>query len=201
MLKEEVDLFLSEVRTFMRDFKIKEVMEQTGNNIKIVEPKKSLFSFLWKGNKTKDQLNELGGILTGSRALSLYRFNGEPIISRKPQDWDYLLDKRSFMKFCGLNNLTNLKYEHDRITLNLVTGIYTYNAGYGTYDPRYLFRYDFDIIAKEQMPIYFQVGSYKVSTLESIIEEKIKMIEREGRSGKHLTDLIQIMSKIEAYGK
>lgn len=202
MDKKEVKLFISEIRTFLRDFKIQEVMQETGNQFQILEPKKSFWSFLWRGNKTKEQLNSLGGIVTGSRALSMYRFNGEPIITRKSRDWDYLLDKRSFMKFCGLNNLTDLKYEHDRITLNLTTGYYIFDAGYGSHDPRYLFRHDFDIIAKEQMPLHIQVGEYRVATLESIIEEKLKIIENDKwEAGKHLSDCIQIMSKLEAYAK
>lgn len=114
MIEEEVKLFVSEIRTFIRDFKIKELMEDTGNRIEIVTPKKRLLEFLWPGTKYIKQLNGLDGIITGSRALSLYRINGESIIKRKPKDWDYLLDKRNFMKFCGLNNLTDLKYEHVR---------------------------------------------------------------------------------------
>ena len=202
MISQEIEIFVSEIRTFIRDFKIKELMEDTGNRIEIVLPKKKLLGFLWPGTKTIKQINELDGIITGSRALSLYRINGEPLIKRKPKDWDYLLDKRNFMRFCGLNNLTDLKYEHDRITINHITGHYAYNAGYGSYDPRYLFRHDFDIIAKEQLPTYIQVGEFKVATLESIIDEKLKIIESSKyEQSKHLKDCIQIMTKLEAYGK
>lgn len=201
-MKKEVQLFVSEIRTFIRDFKIKELMEDTGNRIELVLPKKKLLGFLWPGSKTINQLNQLDGIITGSRAISLYRINGEPIIARRPKDWDYLLDRRNFMKFCGLNNLTDLKYEHDRITLNLITGHYAYNAGYGSYDPRYFFRHDFDVIAKEQLPTFIEIGEFKVATLESIIDEKLKIIETNGyNSDKHLKDCIQIMTKLEAYGK
>lgn len=206
MIKEEAENAIADIRTFMRDFKIKEIMEITGNKFEIITPKRSVFSFLWKGNRTINQLSDFGGIVTGSRALSMYHINGQPILNRKPQDWDFLIDKKNFMKFCGINNLKNIKYENNRVRINLTSGLYIFNAGYHSDNPVYLFRHDFDIVAKENMPIYTQIGKYKVATIESIIEEKLKIVEEHlknynNTSSKHIDDCIQIMTKLEAYGK
>lgn len=202
MKKKDVELLVSEIRTFLRDFKIQEVMQEKQNKIEIVTPKKSIFSFLYKGLRKQKQLDQLGAIVTGSRALSMYRINGESLITRKPDDWDYLLDKKSFLKFCGLNNLTNIKYGQDRITVNFTSGVYVGDYGYGSPDPQYIFKHEFDIISKEKLPISIRVNNFNVATLESILHEKLEIIESNGyTSGKHLQDCIQVMTKLEAYGK
>jgi hypothetical protein len=45
--KEQVEEFISETRTFLRDFKMKEILENHSNEFHIERPKKGLFSFLY----------------------------------------------------------------------------------------------------------------------------------------------------------
>lgn len=201
MKSKEKKMMLADIKAFMRDFKLNELMQNTGNKIEVVAPKKRLLSFLWPGNKKIKQLNSLGAVITGSRALTLFRINGEPLLDRKVRDWDFLLDRKNFLRFCGLNSLTNLQYGIDRITVNLTTGMYVFDTGYHTSEPRYLFRHDFDIISKEDLPLFYEIDGFRVSTLEHIFQEKIKLIEDDIDSEKHLRDCIQIMTKLEAFSK
>lgn len=206
MTKEQVEEFISETRIFLRDFKMKEVLENHSNQFQVIRPKRGLFSFLYKGWRTIDEIGKLGGIITGSTALSLYRFNGNPLISRKPQDWDIMLSRDSFLKFCGLNNLNDFYYDKDRISIHLDKGIYIGDYGYHSRDPKFLFKHDIDLIAKDKLPEYFQVGEYKIATLESILHEKLNYIEdsiklNRNISIKHIEDCNSIISKIHAYSK
>lgn len=206
MTKEQVEEFVSETRIFLRDFKIREMFEDNSNEFKISRPKKGLFYFLYKGWKTIDEISSLGGIIVGSQALKLYTFNGQPLLQRKAEDWDIMLERDKFLKFCGLNNLNRFYYDKDRITINLQKGIWVGDYGYHTSDPKYLFKHDIDLIAKDKMPEYFQVGKYKIATLESILQEKLNFIEdslKQNRnvSIKHIEDCNSIVSKIQAYSK
>jgi len=202
MNKKQKEEFISETRIFLRDFKMKEVLENHSNEFQIDRPKRGLFSFLYKGWKTIDQLSDLGGIITGSTALSLYKFNNRPLLNRKPQDWDIMLNRDNFLKFCGLNNLNKFYYDKDRITIHLERGIWVGNYGYTTSEPHYIFKHDIDLIAKDKMPEFFQVGKYKIATLESILNEKLLFIEQENYiDEKHIEDCNSIISKIHAYSK
>jgi hypothetical protein len=73
-------------------------------------------------------------------------------------------------------------------------------------DPKFLFKHDIDLIAKDKLPEYFQVGKYKIATLESILHEKLNYIEdsiklNKNISIKHIEDCNSIISKIHAYAK
>jgi len=159
---------ISESRIFLRDLKIRDILENR-NQFKITQPKRGLFSFLYRGWKTIDEVSKLGGIISGSRALSLYRINGSPIINRKPNDWDILLSRDSFLKFCGLNNLSDFYYNKDTISIQLKSGIYV-GRDYWDEKRNYIFKHDIDLIAVDELPEYIQIGKYKVATLESILQ-------------------------------
>ena len=202
MTDDQITDFISETRTFLRDFKIKELLDLKSNEFKILKPKRGIFSFLYKGWRKIDELSELGGIITGSTALSLYRFNGQPLINRKTNDWDILLSKENFLKFCGLNNLSNFYYDKDRIMINLSSGIFVGNYGYHETYPHYILKHDIDLIAKSKLPEYVKVGQYRIATLEHIIHEKLDMIEKNKRGqAKHIEDCNLIITKLHAYAK
>ena len=125
-----------------------------------------------------------------------------PLLNRKPQDWDIMLNRDNFLKFCGLNNLNKFYYDKERITIHLERGIWVGNYGYTSSEPLYIFKHDIDLIAKDKMPEFFQVGKYKIATLESILNEKLLFIEQENYiDEKHIEDCNSIISKIHAYSK
>jgi len=193
----EVKEFLAETKSEFRDFKLSEMVVDSKNKITLKTPKKGFFSFLHKGWGLIDDLNEMGGILTGSTALSFYRFNGEPLLGRTPQDWDYLLDRETFLKFCGKNNISNFKYSTGRIMILKLEIINMGSDGYGG-DDRFLFKHEIDIVAQDYKPSYIEIGKYKVATLESIIQGKLDLIELSGDK-KHIEDCNYIISKLHSH--
>ena len=190
---------ISESRIHLRDLKIRGILEDK-NKIKVVPPKRGIFSFLYRGWKTIDEVSKLGGIISGSTALSLYRIEGSPIINRKPNDWDILMSRDSLLKFCGLNNI-DFRYDKDTISIQLKKGIYV-GRDYCDESPNYIFKHDIDLIGTDELPDHIQVGRYKIATLDSILEDKIRRIEgalRLTQDNKHVVDCKSIISKIHAY--
>lgn len=203
MTEEQVYNFISETKIFLRDFKTSELIDDSSNEFKIVAPKKEFLSFLYKGWRTIDELSKMGGIITGSKALELYRFNGQKIIHRNTDDWDILISRDNFLKFCGENNLSKFYYDKDRISIDIKHGIYLGTDGYGV--ENYIFRHDIDIIGTDSLPTYKSIGKYKIASLESIIFEKLLLVEESKKSShnitKHIEDCNLIISKINAYKK
>ncbi len=203
MNTDQVYNFISETKIFLRDFKTSELINDSSNEFKIVLPKKEFLSFLYKGWKTIDELSKMGGIITGSKAIELYRFNDQKIIHRTTDDWDILISRDNFLKFCGENNLSKFYYDKDRISIDIKRGIYLGTDGYGV--ENYIFKHDIDIIGTDSLPTYKSIGKYKIASLESIISEKLSLIEDNIRnkvvSTKHIEDCNLIISKINAYKK
>ena len=194
----EVKDFLTETKAIFRDFKLSEMIGDCNNKITLKTPRKGFFSFLYSGWDLIDDLNEMGGVLTGSTALSFYRFNGESLLGRSPQDWDYLLDRETFLKFCGKNNISNFKYSTSRIMVDIKTGVNMGSDGYGGPD-RFMFKHEIDIVAQDgDKTPYIEVGKYKVATLESIIQGKLDLIELSPET-KHIKDCNYIISKLHSH--
>lgn len=190
---------IAEIKSTIRDIKMKSVLDQDFNkNFEIDIPK---FNPLYKGNKYVKQLNSLGGILTGSRALSFYRINNHPIINRKPDDWDYILDKKSFLSFCSINNIGDYKHKEDGgMTTNFKTGIRT-GYSYDGDEKTYIFKHLIDIFTSDDITSYIEYRGWKIATLSEILESKLKLIERNIDSEKHKYDCNLIIAKISTHLK
>ncbi len=206
MKSDQVHIFISEFTSILRELKLNSLDGE--NPLKISSPKRKVSSYILN-RKTYNKLsefNKLGGIIGGSRALKYYTLNGVPLLNRDCDDWDIILSKDSLFKFCANHNLSNIMYDKEVITLNVSTGFCTGTSSYSD-KPTYLFRHDFDILSTPNMPQYVECDGYKISTLQSILHEKIELVKADinkyrvpsDYSSKHLTDCIEIMVKFTAY--
>jgi len=205
---------LSEIRKYVRDITLSVIMEESYNiTIDKVEDRFSFGIFRGKRKKAFKQLNNLDAILTGSAALSLYRINGELIFERrKPKDFDFIVIHENLLRFCGMNNLTNVKYGDKVVSINLILGI---DRGYSSYGGHngWLFKTGIDLISKDKDVNFIEVGEYKIENLFDIIRFKLKLIDSSDlnplkstyfltsdQRDKHINDLYSILTKILAYG-
>jgi hypothetical protein len=208
MRVDQVQNFLNDMTSTMRNLKLSSLL---GNSLINTEtPKKPFWSFLKSRSYERvRELNEMGGIITGSRALKYYKINGVPLLKRKAKDWDIILNRSAFFKFCSDNSLSKLMYEKGFIQVDFNSGIFLGTDSYNS--ERWLLRKDFDIISKDETDdIYIEIDGYKISTLESIINEKMSFIQNDlggwiksanyedTTNGKHLSDCVEIMVKLTA---
>lgn len=144
---------------------------------------------------------DLGGIITGSRALKFYHYNGAPLLDRSCDDWDIIIPKGSLMQFCTMNKIFNVNFNQEVIRVNFNTGMFT---GYNSYSDsaEYIFKHEFDILAKEKLPEFNQIGIYRIAKLETILDEKIKLIKESSCKSirqfdtKHFMDCNEVMMKV-----
>jgi hypothetical protein len=195
----------AEATAFIRDLKLNSVLNS--DSVRLNPPRSGMFPSLSRGRRMLDQLRALGGVVTGSRALAMYTVCGRPVLGRRPNDWDVLLDTDSFWRFCADNNLTGIKFGNDRMRINLTTGIHLGSDGYGGGE-RYLFRYDLDVVARDALPAHSECGGWRVASLESILAEKLRLYQgladgyyKDHEAEKHGRDLVGVMTKFRAYLK
>ena len=154
-------------------------------------------------------MKELDGVLTGSAALSMYRINGVQIFKRYPNDLDFMISRDNFMKFCGMNNFTNVKYTNTVVSLDFYTGKDKGTDSYGSHRGYYLHT-DFDVIGTDEDVKYEVVGDLKVAKLLDIVNYKLHLIDKymtnmgkydrdaHREAEKHTNDLFMIVTTIAA---
>jgi len=199
---KNIDDLIGVLESFIRDLKINQF---TGdNNIGLIPIRRKFFS---RSQKMLDQLCDLGGIITGSFALKHYTIFDQPLLDRKINDFDVIISRDSFLKFCKEKNFKRSTYDKDRLVMNINTGLYIGSYGYTSKTPSYLFGKTFDIIVKDDTSQFNQVGKYRIATIENILSEKLKLFKYDLQycrlyvfsrsiSSKHLDDIIESMVKI-----
>jgi hypothetical protein len=190
MSTRDKEKFTREVEAFIRDIKLNSILD---DNLSIVKHKKTLFNFFWKGWKVIDELYNIGGTITGSTALSMYRYKGHPIINRKPNDFDFILNKENFRRFCGLKNISDIEIRGGNMRLSLKTGIIFYS----NYGDTNIFNHDIDCITDDNFDRFKEYNGIKIANLDYIIEQKLKLFNSGGELEKNFKDLHMIMSRFK----
>jgi hypothetical protein len=205
---------LNDIKRYLRDIKFSIIFGEgqitLKNDLEEFSGKVPFFfgkSHQKKRNKYIEQMKELDGVLTGSAALCMYRINGVQIFKRYPNDLDFMVSRDNFMKFCGMNNFTNVKYTNQVVSLDFYTGKDRGEDSYGMHRG-YYFHTDFDVIGTDEEVDYEVVGDLKVAKLMDIINYKLHLIEKymkdltnrdaEIESKKHIHDLFMIVTTIAA---
>ena len=194
----------NDIKSYLRDLKFSVLFDDT--KITLDEFTDWGGFFYKKRRKCLEKLVELGAVLTGSTALSLYRINGQKIFNRDPGDLDFVLSRDNFVAFCGLYNLTDVTYTNTVVSINLNTGKYRGRDSYG-YDRGYAFGSQFDIIGDDESKNFQMSGKMKVENLIDIINYKTQLIENYLGSGdrtlislsnKHINDLWTLISRLNS---
>lgn len=187
---------LSEVKSYFRDIKMS-ILLSDRFNFKVDDTNlNDSFNFLRKNKAVIKYTNELGAILTGSRALSSYSVNGGKILERKPRDWDFLITKKMAFDIC---DKFNIEYNLTDKVINIDTQIVQFYPSYSDIPNRY-FVQDVQLIIVNELPSFVKGEKYKIAELSYILEEKIKGVEyhkNKYSKSKHLSDLNKIIVKLE----
>jgi hypothetical protein len=204
---------LNDIKRYLREIKFSiifgEGMITLENNLKEFDNKVPFLfgkSHQRKRNMYIKQIKELDGVLTGSAALSMYRINGVQIFKRYPNDLDFMVSRDNFIKFCGMNDFTNVNYDNTVVSLDFQTGKNRGTDSYGCHRGYYFYT-DFDVIGTDEDIKYEVVGDLKVAKLLDIVNYKLYLIDKymndttrmaEREAKKHINDLFMIVTTISA---
>lgn len=198
---------LLEIKSFVRDLNLNLITNNHKIEIDTSKRYNDKIRLFMPSRKLINHIVESGGILTGSRALRCYKINGKPILDRRTKDWDFIVTQEMAFKIC------------DKFDIGIIPGIdkviSVSNQRYWRH-PDYTEAYrvgpvDVQLIIKNELPEYESVDGLKISSLQYIINEKMKAIEdladkvinsssslksEESKElGKHLDDMTQTIIK------
>lgn len=194
---------LVEIKSYIRDIKINLLMSSVYKITHDISKQSDGLQFLRKNNKLIKYTKSLGGVLTGSRALKCYKINKIPILERQTKDWDFIITREMAFKICN-------KF---KIEYNLVETVLSIRSSFISGDSAYsgttrIMPQDVQLIIKDELPEYTQIGKTKLADLSYIINQKVDIIEEYNKSTiysrllseynnveKHKKDLINVVIK------
>lgn len=176
--KDSIQKWVDSQRIFVSSLNTDELLN---SGFVLNSPRRGLAPFLRKGWKTIDQLKDLGSIVNGDIALSLYTKNGVRLLNHDPYKWDLILLRDKFIDFCDKRKLDDFEYHEGRISTQFEEG---YNLG--TFikngpidiklDPLYILTHEIKISGSEFLPDYINVNGWKINKIENILNEKLDKI-------------------------
>lgn len=180
-------------REYIRDIKLGILTGKYNIEIKSSN-KRGFFSFLKPGYRLVNDIIDRGAILTGSRALKCYLVNGYPVLDRRPDDWDFVIDESTALKICDDYRV----YDYDKkVGQNFIIPINRQMILLrdSTYGDKRIVPVNINLIVVNENPSHKIVDGVKFADFGYIIEEKNKLSNGEYNS-KHSDDLKQIIARI-----
>jgi len=147
-------------------------------------PKKKLIKFI----------NEVGGVLTGSRSMKCYDINGKIVLDRKTNDWDFIITESMAYE---IFDEFDIKYDLFSKFISIQGQNWWRHPDYS--DSYRVGPVDINLIIVDEQPEWFEVGGYKITNLSYVLSEKIKLIKdinmKNEDKTKHFEDLRQFVVK------
>ena len=150
---------------------------------------RSKYQFLKLNWKLIKYVTNLGGVLTGSRALKCCTINSSSMLDRRPNDFDFLITKKMAFQIC----------DHFKFNYNLTDNVISIKKQLWTSYPDYsddIIRrgaVDVHLIIVDELPEFIEQNGIKITPFTYVINEKLKMIEdgstKKDDKQKHADDL------------
>ena len=150
---------------------------------------RSKYQFLKLNWKLIKYVTNIGGVLTGSRALKCCTINSSSMLDRRPNDFDFLITKKMAFQIC----------DHFKFNYNLTDNVISIKKQLWTSYPDYsddIIRrgaVDVHLIIVDELPEFIEQNGIKITPFTYVINEKLKMIEdsstKRDEKQKHADDL------------
>jgi hypothetical protein len=179
------------LKAYIRDINLSMITDDYDVKYDVTK-RKSKFQFLKKNWNLIKYVTEMGGVLTGSRALKCCTINGRVMLDRNVDDFDFIITKKMAFQIC----------DHFKIVYNLTDNFISVKkqrwTSYHSYsDPTRVGSVDVHLIIKDELPDYIEQNGVRISPFTDIINAKYKFIEdgKEKDTIKHQEDLSFISMK------
>ncbi len=179
---------ISEIKTMQRDLKLNQLYDSKVITVDISSFPSRLY-FWWKKRRMIKYLLKKGYILTGSRALNCYLVNDRKVIDRKSKDWDFLVTKEQFIDICRDYKIYDFNFNSKsyRIDNHLMVFSGSYSSSETIVLPTTI-----ELFIKDKLPDFVESNGVRFASLDSIIECKLELVEKNIEVEKHRIDLKSI---------
>lgn len=176
--KDSIQKWVDSQRIFVSSLNTEQLL---ASSFTLNSPERGFIPFLRKGWKTIDRLNDIGAVVNGDLALSLYSKNGVRLLNHAPYKWELLLLRDKFINFCDEQKLDDFEYHEGKISTQFKDGHHL-----GTFlkngpinielNPLYILTHEIKISGSELLPDYVEINGWRINKIENILNDKLDRI-------------------------
>jgi hypothetical protein len=198
--------YLNEIKAYMRDINLEILTNYPDVKIDISKRYYNRFRLFYPSRKLINYVTNIGGVLTGSRAIRCYTISGKPILERKVSDWDFIVTLDMAFKICA---------DMDIEEIPQVGGVISIKNQRRYVHPAYSDSYrvgpvDVQLIVKEELPDYTEIDGVRIANFGYSVSQKIGLTsdlqskltgrncEIDQNHKKHLADLREMIIKFNS---
>lgn len=153
----------------MRDINLEILMNSPDVKIDVSKRYYNKFRLFYPSRKLIKYVTNIGGVLTGSRAIRCYTISGKPILERRVNDWDFIVTLDMAFKICADMGIEEIPQ---------VDGVISIKNQRRWAHPSYQDAYrvgpvDVQLIVKEELPDYTEIDGVRIANFGYSISQKI----------------------------
>jgi hypothetical protein len=161
--------YLNEIKAYMRDINLDILMNCPDVKIDVSKRYKNKFRLFYPSRKLIKYVTNIGGVLTGSRAIRCYTIGGKPILERRVNDWDFIVTLDMAFKICDDMGIEEIPQ---------IDGVISIKNQRRWAHPDYQDAYrvgpvDVQLIVKEELPDYTEIDGVRISNFGYSVSQKI----------------------------
>jgi hypothetical protein len=160
---------LNDIKSYLRDINL-EILT-TNQDVKIDVSKRyyNRFRLFYPSRKLIKYVTNIGGVLTGSRAIRCYTISGKPLLERKVNDWDFVVTLDMAFKICDNMGIDEIPQ---------IDGVISIKNQRRWAHPSYEDAYrvgpvDVQLIIKEELPKYTEEDGVRIANFGYSVSQKI----------------------------
>ena len=193
---------VTEIKTFVRDINLTLLSTSKKVDIDISKRYCDKIRLFMPNRKLIKYVTEIGGVLTGSRALRCFKIDGKQMFDRRSKDWDFVVTTEMAFNICN---------KFDISVIPGVDKVISIKGQRHWRHPAYSDSYrvgpvDVQLIIKDELPGYKEIKGVRIANFGYTIAQKSimidEMIEEKGGSwrvgdelNKHIEDMTQLIIK------
>lgn len=198
--------YLNEIKSYLRDINLEILMNNQDVKIDISKRYYNRFRLFYPSRKLIKYVTNIGGVLTGSRAIRCYAIQGKPILERRVNDWDFIVTLDMAFKICA-----DMEIEE----IPKIGGVISIKNQRRYMHPAYSDSYrvgpvDVQLIIKEELPEYTEINKVRIANFGYSVSQKIglttdlhsklgsKSGEENDQYHKHISDLKEMIIKFNS---
>jgi hypothetical protein len=161
--------YLNELKAYLRDINLEILMESPDVKIDISKRYYNRFRLFYPSRKLIKYVTNIGGVLTGSRAIRCYTIEGKPILERRVNDWDFIVTLNMAFKICADMGIDKIPQ---------VGGVISVKNQRRWAQPNYSDSYrvgpvDVQLIVTEELPDYTEIDGVRIANFGYSVSQKI----------------------------
>jgi hypothetical protein len=193
---------VTEIKTFVRDINLTLLSSSKKIDIDISKRYCDKIRLFMPNRKLIKYVTEIGGVLTGSRALRCFKIDGKQMFDRRSKDWDFVVTTEMAFNICN---------KFDISVIPGVDKVISIKGQRHWRHPAYSDAYrvgpvDVQLIIKDELPGYKEIKGVRIANFGYTIAQKSimidEMIEEKGGTwkvgdelNKHIEDMTQLIIK------